>query len=285
MLERAKSRELPLVLFTLALQLSSGLVLAATLCRAEAGLRSDVDFKSLTVAALAIAAFGLLASVLHLGRPLSAWRSLTNLRQSRLSLEILLTGLYLATCAGFAWAWQVGDPRFQLWSSAVTSIIGVAAVIASAAVYMLPGQPPWNANWVLISFLGTTLTLGGAASAALVISTAKLSSVVSPISMMLVGAVLVTISAAGLVRSFRHVQPADTLPAPHSPLTSWQRWILALHVGLVAVVPFALAAQSIVSSAGFVSPTGLVALAALVAVLTGAFLGRALMYSLVRESF
>jgi DMSO reductase anchor subunit len=286
MRERTGSRELPLIFFTLALQLSSGLVLALTLCGAEADPTGIALLQPLAVAAFAVAVLGLMASVLHLGRPLSAWRSLRNLRHSRLSLEILFTGLYTASSAGLAWAWRLGDPQLQLWSGVATSLLGVAAVVASAAVYMLAGQPAWNARWVPISFLGTMLTLGGAAAAAfLTLLTAK-ARFVSPASMMLVGAALVIASAEGLRRSSRHVQVAvDTLPGQRSPLTSGQRYMLGLHIALVGILPFTVIAQMVLSSMGFVSPLAIVALAALGIVISGAFLGRALMYSLAKDAF
>jgi Fe-S-cluster-containing dehydrogenase component/DMSO reductase anchor subunit len=107
----------------------------------------------LSAAVLALAA--LAASLLHLGRPLHAWKALRNLRRSWLSREVALFGAYGALAA-FAVAVPAAAP--------VAALVGVAGVYASGRLYMVPGRPAWCTRLTLARFGATTLALGGLAT-------------------------------------------------------------------------------------------------------------------------
>ena len=93
---------------------------------------------------------GLSASLLHLGRPIYAYRALKMWRRSWLSREVLFFTLF----AGAA-----------LVSHQLAAAIGLAGVYASARIYMVPARPSWNSLRTLISFLATTALLGLALAA------------------------------------------------------------------------------------------------------------------------
>ncbi len=104
----------------------------------------------LTAAVLAVAA--LAVSLLHLGRPLYAWKALRNLRRSWLSREVALFGAYGALAA-----LSVGLPG----AAPVAGIVGAAGVYASGRLYMVPGRPAWCSSLTLARFGATALALGG----------------------------------------------------------------------------------------------------------------------------
>jgi anaerobic dimethyl sulfoxide reductase subunit C (anchor subunit) len=148
--------------FTLALQLSTALVLLATLF--DGGLLSGMDFSLVRVIALiglSTAVLGTLTSLLHLGRPHASWRALLNLRSSVLSHEVLITGLFLAGLGwyGFCWWTELESGRFA--AGIVVSLLGLAAVVLSSMVYLVPTQPVWNSWTIPCSFVSTTALMAG----------------------------------------------------------------------------------------------------------------------------
>lgn len=125
----------PLIVLTLLTQLAVGASLA--------GARP-------LAALLAVAALN--ASLLHLGRPVHAWKAMRNLRRSWLSREVALFGGY-ATAATVAVAVPAVAPLVPL--------IGGAGVFASARLYIVPGRPSWNSPLTVAQF-GLTALLAGA---------------------------------------------------------------------------------------------------------------------------
>jgi DMSO reductase anchor subunit len=102
--------------------------------------------------AAALAAAALAVSLLHLGRPLHAWKALRNLRRSWLSREVALFGGYAALAAAAVVVPGVAP---------AAAFVGVAGVYASGRLYMVPGRPAWCSPLTLARFATTTLALGG----------------------------------------------------------------------------------------------------------------------------
>ncbi|MGH9010999.1 MAG: DmsC/YnfH family molybdoenzyme membrane anchor subunit, partial [Acidimicrobiia bacterium] len=104
------------------------------------------------VTAAVLAALALAGSLLHLGRPLFAWKALRNLRRSWLSREVALFGAYgvLATVG-------VAVPA----AAPAAAFVGAAGVYASGRLYMVPGRPAWCSPLTLARFGATTAALGG----------------------------------------------------------------------------------------------------------------------------
>jgi DMSO reductase iron-sulfur subunit len=124
----------PLIVLTLLTQLAVGASLAGS---------------RLLAAALAVLALN--ASLLHLGRPIHAWKAMRNLRRSWLSREVALFGAY-ATAATVAVAVPAVAP--------VAPVIGVAGVFASARLYVVPGRPAWDSPLTVAQFGLTALVAG-----------------------------------------------------------------------------------------------------------------------------
>lgn len=160
MIKHSFLQEWPLAAFTLAIQVACGLAIATTICALQPSVARLAVTRNFGIAIFPIAAAGLLLSLLHLGRPFSAWRALSN-RHSKLSLEILLTAAFGIAALACSVAWWSGDAAFRLYFGAAASLSGLAAIIASAAIYQIPARPFWNSPWVMTSFLGATLTTSG----------------------------------------------------------------------------------------------------------------------------
>src|SRR6202008_4653490 len=78
---------------------------------------------------------GLAAAVLHLGRPLGAWRFFLGLRTSWMSREILAFGLFSAAASGPALAAWVPPLRELLpLMAGATAALGLAGVFTSAMI-------------------------------------------------------------------------------------------------------------------------------------------------------
>jgi len=112
------------------------------------------------------------ASVFHLGRPLYAFRALKMWRRSWLSREILLFALFAgaATTNSLLWGLEV-FPGLAAWSGfageeyrtglgALAAGIGIAGLVVSALIYMVPARPAWNTVRTPVTFLTTAMLLG-----------------------------------------------------------------------------------------------------------------------------
>ncbi len=168
MTSRRVLKEWPLVAFTLATQCACACALAVTLAIGQTPSGQFAIQRSLALSVFPLLAVGLLCSVLHLGRPSSAWRALNNPFGSALGLEILLTLAFAASAFGLALAtWtRPGEPSASL--AALTSLLGAAAVLASAAVYMVTARPSWRSASVPLSFAGGTAVIAGVLTRAFV---------------------------------------------------------------------------------------------------------------------
>jgi DMSO reductase anchor subunit len=277
-----RSGEWPLVVFTVAVQLGCGIALAAVAGEAFGGVKPEA-IRALAVTVFAAVAFGVTCSAFHLGRPARAHRSLANLATSRFSREVLLTGLFAAAALAHAAGWYVGAPWLRQLAGLAAAALGVAAVAAGAAVYMVPGRPVWNAWWVPASFAGATLSLGGLAAAAVVLPDGAPGMEAALRGGSFVGGLLTLASAVALRARFSASVSTAFQPVADSgvvaPRPRWEPVTFALSVVLGGLLPLAIAALwPSVREFTHVQPS-LAPVAILVAI-AGITLGRRLMYSL-----
>jgi formate dehydrogenase iron-sulfur subunit len=152
-----------LVWMTSLIQLSAGTLVAALLSHHDSPI-------TLTLI-LALTAFTLNISVLHLGRPAYAWRALKMWRRSWLSREVLLFGLFfgaLATLTAATWIDSLHllriVPIVLLFLKVCAPVFGIAGILASAYIYLVPARPAWNMLHTPIDFLLSSGVLGSAAA-------------------------------------------------------------------------------------------------------------------------
>lgn len=237
-------REWALVVFTILAQMSVGAFLVLGVVHSLAGRVSgpaEAD-RLADVALLAIGptlALGMVASLFHLGSPLSAYNAVANLASSWLSREITFGVAFALLGAGFAvLQWRKIGPATArpalAWAAAAA---GLALVYSMGQVYMLDSQPAWNSPATPVSFFATTLLLGSLA----------------------VGCALVAAHAA------RRPENAASGPAQRAFLGHALRWIAVLALLALGVEFVALPAHLAGLAAG---PAAATASAAL---LTGQF--------------
>ena len=152
-----------LVWMTSLIQLSAGALTVTLLSQQATPVRLTL--------LLALTAFTLNISVLHLGRPAYAWRALTAWRRSWLSREVLMFGLFFMTLAVLtATAWlnllhstAVGTLALPVLAGFAPAF-GMAGIIASAYIYLVPARPAWNTLHTPIDFVLSAAVLGTAAT-------------------------------------------------------------------------------------------------------------------------
>lgn len=175
-------REWSLIAFTILAQMSVGAFVVLGIVHAFASRKAGMEEADrlsdrALLAIVPILISGLLASLFHLGQPLSAYRAIGNLSSSWLSREILSGVLFAAACGTFAlMQWRkIGSFAVRQLVAWVTALFGLALVYSMAHVYMLETQPAWNTLATPISFFVSTFLLGGLAiGAAFVINYAWL---------------------------------------------------------------------------------------------------------------
>ncbi|HLM28489.1 MAG TPA: DmsC/YnfH family molybdoenzyme membrane anchor subunit [Acidimicrobiales bacterium] len=100
-------------------------------------------------AVLAVAAMA--GAVLHLGRPVVAWKALRNVRRSWLSREVALLSLYGLLAAGAAAVPTLAGPA---------AVVGAAGLYASGRLYVVPGRPAWDTPLTIVRFAATAAAVG-----------------------------------------------------------------------------------------------------------------------------
>jgi DMSO reductase iron-sulfur subunit len=113
------------------------------------------------IASLALAGISLGASILHLGRPIHAWRAMRGLRRSWLSREVLMLLLFASAATVFAAMLFFGVPGRNA-AGLATALAGVAGIACSARIYIVPARPAWFSGYTIAEFFSTALLLGSA---------------------------------------------------------------------------------------------------------------------------
>lgn len=183
--------DLPLVSFTLLVQLALGAVALAAMAPLRAPGAGALAMILLYVASGAlVVAMG--ASLLHLGIKAGALRALRNLRSSWLSREVLFTGLFTALTLGATAAVALGGGAGALGGGAgalsagagavsrtggptlpvadllwLVTLTGLAAVFTMSRLYQATIRPAWATLCTPVSFFASALTLGAALGAPL----------------------------------------------------------------------------------------------------------------------
>ena len=160
----------PLVIMTVLTQMSVGAFTTIWLLQLL-GASSRLGLAAL--ASLLVGGLALNASTLHLGRPVHAYRALRMWRRSWLSREVLLftsfsmvAGLYAAllwfgaTPEGVPYVGDDVSRRLTTAVGALTVVLGIAGVTASACIYRVPSRPAWNTRYTLLQFNLTGALLG-----------------------------------------------------------------------------------------------------------------------------
>jgi formate dehydrogenase iron-sulfur subunit len=151
-----------LIWMTSLIQLSAGTLVAALLSHHDGPIALTLIF--------ALTSFTLNISILHLGRPAYAWRALKMWRRSWLSREVLLFGLFFATLITLTVASWLSTlhlfsiPIALVFLKLLAPTLGIAGILASAYIYLVPARPAWNTPHTPVDFLLSAALLGSAAA-------------------------------------------------------------------------------------------------------------------------
>lgn len=152
-------KEMPLIIFTLSMQAAVGAVLWAIFLRLRD--KEASAYQTNTLCALILSGVGIIASLLHLGKPFLALTSMSNFMGSWLSREIFFSGGFFVLLAVFWWL-ERSHKAHSLKETAgyLACLSGLAAVFAMAKLYMETIIPAWQSANTLVDFYATTLVLG-----------------------------------------------------------------------------------------------------------------------------
>ncbi|MCJ7733047.1 MAG: dimethyl sulfoxide reductase anchor subunit [Anaerolineales bacterium] len=166
-------REWALIIFTILAQMSVGAFWVLRIVHVYATRKAGAEEADrmndrALLAIIPVLTLGMLASLLHLGSPFSAYKAVSNLGTSWLSREVLFGVLFLISGALFAFLqWKkIGSIALRNALGWAAALIGIGLVYSMSSIYMLFSQPSWN-TWVTpISFFVTTILLGSLAMGA-----------------------------------------------------------------------------------------------------------------------
>ena len=168
-LNKLRSREDPLVIFTLVTQAVIGAFMLLVLgswfeMESIQAVKQSVVYSPLLFVLLAIESLALFLSTMHLGKPHRFYRAFNNLRYSPVSREVAGVAVFFNCLLGhfffglfdYEWAQQ-----FSTWLAYVGVVAGPVAIYFMHKIYRIAARPYWNHWQVLTAFFGNTMTLGG----------------------------------------------------------------------------------------------------------------------------
>jgi DMSO reductase iron-sulfur subunit len=179
-LKKLRSREDPLVIFTLVSQLVVGAFLLLFLgdksgIAALAPAAHPVLHATLLIALLGFETLALVLSTLHLGRPHRFYRAFNNLKYSPVSREVAAIAVFYNLLGGYTLFTALSDVFVWLprgWVETLAELCGGGAVVAGPAalyfmsrIYRIQARPFWNHWQVTTSFYGSMAALGALAVA------------------------------------------------------------------------------------------------------------------------
>jgi formate dehydrogenase iron-sulfur subunit len=197
----------PLVAMLVFTQLSVG-GFVMELIASGAGWTAGQGMTWNAILSLAVGWAGLGASLLHLGRPLYAYRAIIGLRHSWLSREVLAFGLFAKLATAYTAlrlvepGWFAAPPFARTVLLASVVVTGLSGVACSVLVYHVVRRPFWRAGFGGVKFAGTVVVLGLAtALAAHGIAAARSPDLLrEPVSTCPIWAVALTLMAATAVK-------------------------------------------------------------------------------------
>jgi formate dehydrogenase iron-sulfur subunit len=164
---RSEEAHWPLIIMTVLTQLSAGAFAVIWLLQTMGAQ----PHRTSALIALTAAMLALAASTLHLGRPIHAVRALKMWRRSWLSREVLVFTLFALAASAYSAALWFGLRNTGILG-ALTALLGICGVGASARLYLVPGRPAWNSPLTIAEFGCTTAVLGACVADILTVGSA-----------------------------------------------------------------------------------------------------------------
>lgn len=271
--------ELALVIFTVLAQASVGAFILIAWLRLRAGDEAmEAVYRKSVLVLLPLMAVGLLASALHLGKPLLAMSAMKHLSTSWLSREIFFTGGFFVLLIGSVAL--AGRPSVRRVVDGLAALAGVLSVVSMSMVYEMTVRPAWQGWGTHVAFIGTAVVVGlGLAAGLIAFFGRDLPAVGSGLTLLIGGSVLGLIVVlasypvylASLAGGGAAAEASLQMLGGEYSLTLALRWVLTLAGGLV---PLVFAWRRLASGRGV---SGLV-YTALAFLMAGELVGRYLFY-------
>jgi DMSO reductase anchor subunit len=186
----------PAQLFLVFLPASAGCVLGGLIIDPRGG-NGSFSVACLAVA-LVFALAGAAAPVSVIKKPWRSYRLLSGIGHSALSRQAALAALFTALLL-VHWILVLAGV-YALWLGVVTTVIGVAAVLAAGSTYMLRAQPAWRRLSTPVALVAGMLTLG--VSTSLMVALGWRGALAAGTSGGIAGRVLVLVGVMGLGVAF-----------------------------------------------------------------------------------
>ena len=148
-----------LTVFSICIQAAVGIMLFVAIGRL---MNKEGVFKNAVITATGLGIIGMLASLLHLGRPLSAINALFQFGSSWLSREIWFTAIFVGLTVVAAVLLYVKPQATGAITglSAGAALAGLLDVFAMAKIYSSASVPVWQGAATTIEFYAAALSMG-----------------------------------------------------------------------------------------------------------------------------
>ena len=236
---------------------------------------SKIALVQLDIFGFGVLVAGLNVAILHLGRPLKAYRAMSGIRTSWLSREIAAFNLFgAAASALLLWGWfefpeawtGIGRGFFGL----VTVVAGAIAVACSAMLYIVTKRPLWTAFRTSSHFFLSGAILGTAFAIAVLpwvsdgwilqslpgaANGQTTSSALAGLSKLLI--VFVVIKLVIEASAFTHLKSQQFTPWRHAAnlMVGDMKWPTLVRFGLGAMAGVLLPLLLLVETSGLDAPT------------------------------
>ncbi|HHY26332.1 MAG TPA: dimethyl sulfoxide reductase anchor subunit [Desulfitobacterium dehalogenans] len=148
-----------LTVFSICIQAAVGVMLFVAIGRL---VNKEGVFKNAMITATGLGVIGMLASLLHLGRPLSAMNALFQFGTSWLSREIWFTAMFVGLIVVAAVLLYVKPQAAGAITglSAAAALVGLIDVFAMAKIYSSASVPVWQSATTTVEFYAAALSMG-----------------------------------------------------------------------------------------------------------------------------
>lgn len=152
-------QEMALLIFTICTQAAIGMMVFAALAKL---VNKDGNFKSVIITSAGLAVVGLLASLLHLGRPIAAINALTQFGSSWLSREIWFTSVFTGVTVLAALSIFLKHSAKNIINVllAVAAVIGFADIFVMSSIYYFTSVQAWQFSSIFVEFYAAAITMG-----------------------------------------------------------------------------------------------------------------------------
>jgi anaerobic dimethyl sulfoxide reductase subunit C (anchor subunit) len=152
-------KHLPLTIFSVFIQAAAGVMIFVAIGNF---LSKEANYNGVVIIAACLAVIGLLASLLHLGRPLHAAKALFNFTTSWLSREIWVTAAFSGLTVSTALFIILKPEAMTIINvlASASAIIGLVEVYVMTAVYTSTSVPAWQHGSIFAEFYAAAISMG-----------------------------------------------------------------------------------------------------------------------------